>query len=90
MIEGTLLHQFEETRAFSETTACLALNETSNGYATDPCCNPLVQERECCASRDLSATVRAFEVNADQVANMCAAPECTKVRNNCWCRRARD
>lgn len=79
MIENSLLHQFEEARAFSETTACLALNETSNDYASDACCNPLVQERECCTARDMTAIVRAFEVNADQVASMCAAPECSKV-----------
>jgi hypothetical protein len=82
MIEGALLQQFEEAREFTETTACLALNASSNGYADDPCCNPLVQEVSCCTARDLTANVRAFEVNADQVADSCAAPECSKTQLN--------
>lgn len=90
MIEQTLLRQFEEARDFSETTACLALNATSNYYATDPCCNPLVQEVACCTARNVTAVVRAFDVNAEHVTASCAAPECSKVSGTIRTDRPRD
>lgn len=79
MIENQLMTTTQSTQIVSNTLNCFAVDPNSDEYLDDPCCNPLIQNTQCCAARTISALAPTFEVNSSAVESYCRYPSCSTV-----------